>query len=245
MNLLLVFAEERRGEHRWELAGARAARARELHDLSLGAATLVGELDGNIGRGSIVDLGPERVVVEALLSDPPPARVPVSFIVGVPRPQAIRRILQYVAMVGASAIYFTGSERGQKSYLQTPVLSEAGLQEYLLRGAEQAVDTRLPKVGVFPSLRRLFAAPPAELLGGAENQRILLDTDPGARPLGAGRQSGTDQRGILAIGPELGWDPEERGYFIEHGFEPVSLGRRILRVEVALLLGFALIRPER
>jgi 16S rRNA (uracil1498-N3)-methyltransferase len=40
---------------------------------------------------------------------------------------------------------------------------------------------------------------------------------------------------IVAIGPEGGIDPREAGDFAKHGFQPVSLGRRILRTETAAL----------
>lgn len=37
----------------------------------------------------------------------------------------------------------------------------------------------------------------------------------------------------VAIGPEGGFDPVEVGHFVRHGFQPVSLGSRILRTETA------------
>lgn len=38
---------------------------------------------------------------------------------------------------------------------------------------------------------------------------------------------------IVAIGPEGGFDPVEVKHFSQHGFQPVSLGSRILRTETA------------
>ena len=38
---------------------------------------------------------------------------------------------------------------------------------------------------------------------------------------------------IVAIGPEGGFDPLEVSHFSQHGFQPVSLGSRILRTETA------------
>lgn len=38
---------------------------------------------------------------------------------------------------------------------------------------------------------------------------------------------------IVAIGPEGGFDPEEVRQFLQHGFQPVSLGARTLRTETA------------
>ena len=39
---------------------------------------------------------------------------------------------------------------------------------------------------------------------------------------------------VLAIGPDGGWVPFEIELFVKHGFQPVSLGPRVLRGEVAV-----------
>lgn len=41
---------------------------------------------------------------------------------------------------------------------------------------------------------------------------------------------------IAAVGPEGGWSPEESGLLIRHGFHPVRLGPRILRLETAAVI---------
>ena len=45
----------------------------------------------------------------------------------------------------------------------------------------------------------------------------------------------------LAVGPEGGWDDEERQWLMDAGFRPLSLGPRILRTDTAALAGSALI----
>ncbi len=45
---------------------------------------------------------------------------------------------------------------------------------------------------------------------------------------------------ILVVGPEGGWTEAEETSFIAHGFEPVSLGDRILRAETAALAAMAM-----
>jgi 16S rRNA (uracil1498-N3)-methyltransferase len=46
---------------------------------------------------------------------------------------------------------------------------------------------------------------------------------------------------LLTIGPEGGWDKKEERDFLEHGFQPISLGERILRSETAALSSLAII----
>jgi 16S rRNA (uracil1498-N3)-methyltransferase len=52
-------------------------------------------------------------------------------------------------------------------------------------------------------------------------------------------QSGDVKSLVLAIGPEGGFSPSEAALAEEHGFLPVSLGRRILRAETAALTATA------
>jgi 16S rRNA (uracil1498-N3)-methyltransferase len=47
---------------------------------------------------------------------------------------------------------------------------------------------------------------------------------------------------IIAIGPEGGFDPLEVRHFSQHGFQPVSLGSRILRTETASIAILSIIQ---
>jgi RsmE family RNA methyltransferase len=54
-------------------------------------------------------------------------------------------------------------------------------------------------------------------------------------------------RTLFAVGPEGGWIDFEVEKFVEHSFVPVSLGRRILRTDtavVALLAQLMLLQGE-
>ncbi len=46
---------------------------------------------------------------------------------------------------------------------------------------------------------------------------------------------------IIAVGPEGGWTEEEVGIALENGFEPVSLGKEVLRSETAALAALAMV----
>ena len=49
---------------------------------------------------------------------------------------------------------------------------------------------------------------------------------------------------MLVIGPEGGFDPHEEEMFINNGFIPVSLGKRILRTETASLCALSQLNYE-
>ncbi len=56
-----------------------------------------------------------------------------------------------------------------------------------------------------------------------------------------GRGTGDVPSVLLLVGPEGGWSPAELKAAHDHGFESVSLGRRVLRAETASLAALAMI----
>jgi len=52
-------------------------------------------------------------------------------------------------------------------------------------------------------------------------------------------------RFVLAAGPEAGFDEREEDAFLKAGFEPVSLGPRVLRTETAALAALAALNALR
>ena len=49
----------------------------------------------------------------------------------------------------------------------------------------------------------------------------------------------------MLVGPEGGFDAEEAKLATERGFSPVTLGRRILRVDTAAIVALALVQYEK
>ena len=72
-------------------------------------------------------------------------------------------------------------------------------------------------------------------LNGGRITRVFPDgrketvAEPGGSPNG------------MAIGPEGGWAPDEEALFDAHGWQAVSLGPRVLRVETAAIAALALV----
>lgn len=130
------------------------------------------------------------------------------------------------------------------------------MRKYLVDGVSQsAVDCNLPVVSVHRSFSlflsdcldgitgnpgdclRLVAHPPDPSDGETAPIHLRahqLFTD-------AELREGKRRRIVLAMGPEGGWTAKEVEAFIGRGFQTLSLGRRVLRVDVAvsLMLGMA------
>jgi len=139
----------------------------------------------------------------------------------------LRRVLRSAAELGMKHIHLLNATRVEKSYWQSPLLAEARLRDYLWAGLEQAVDTVLPRVSLHPRLRPFVED---ELPALAAGTRRLVAHPAASIPAQAGIAGAL----CLAIGPEGGFNDFELGLFAAAGFEAVSLGPRVLRVETAL-----------
>ena len=70
--------------------------------------------------------------------------------------------------------------------------------------------------------------------------RILLSETEQTTTLSAALGSSPQAETTIAIGPEGGWTPEEMTLFLDHQWQPVTLGPRILRAETAAIAAIAI-----
>jgi 16S rRNA (uracil1498-N3)-methyltransferase len=76
---------------------------------------------------------------------------------------------------------------------------------------------------------------------GQEGVRLLLSTSPEAAPILAVLEERAPRKVIILAGPEGGLDASEVKEAIDVGFEPVSLGRGVLRSETAAVVAAAMV----
>ncbi len=233
MNLILLTDEDfDAGTAVVRLHGRRVQHVRTVHRAQVGARLRVGVVDGSVGSGLITALGDDELTMVVTLDAAPPPPVPVTVLLALPRPKSLKRILQGVTAMGVKHIVLVNSWRVEKSFWDSPLLEPVALREQLLLGLEQGRDTMVPDV----VLRRRFKPfVEDELPARAHGTRKLV-----AHPVAAAACPYALREPVtLAIGPEGGFIPYEIDLLCAHGFEPVSLGPRPLRVEqaVAALLG--------
>lgn len=232
MNLLLFSGEDRLAGNRVRVTDRRLQHLRQVLRASVGDALRVGELDGQMGSGEVLEISEEQAILAVDLDQLPPARLPLCLVLALPRPKMLRRILRTVAELGVAELHLINSYRVEKSYWQTPALEPSTVRDYLLQGLEQSRDTVLPDVHLHRRFKPFVEDELPHLLSGS---RALL-AHPGDYPP-CPRQLNGDT--VLVIGPEGGFIPYEVEKLQAAGCEAVSLGPRILRVENALtsLLG--------
>jgi RsmE family RNA methyltransferase len=220
-------ASETGRESRAFLRGRRAAHVLEVHRASVGRELAVGRVNGKLGRGVVVAIDADRVELRVTLEREPPQKLPITLLLSLPRPKTLRRVLQAAATMGVPRLLLVNSWRVEKSFWKSPSLAPSAIREQLLLGLEQGCDTVLP---IVETRRLLVPFARDELDALAAGTRRLL-ADPGAT---TPCPHALAEPVTLALGPEGGFIDRELELFARHGFEPVSLGPRPLRVEQAV-----------
>lgn len=228
MNLLLLEPEDLVAPGRAQLGGRRCVHVQEIHRAEVGDTLKVGRLDGRIGLARVVRTDREMLDLDlGELDQLPPAKLPLTLVLALPRPKVLNRVLASATSLGVARIVLLNAWRVEKAYWRSPRLDADNLRQQRLLGLEQAGDTVLPEL-VLARLFRPFVEQALPVL--AAGTRCLV-AHPGA---GTPCPRSLAEPVTLAIGPEGGWIDPEVESLCGAGFTPVEIGPRILRTETAL-----------
>jgi len=227
VNLLLLEEGDFVAADRVRLRDRRLTHMRDVHRVEVNERLRVGRLGGQMGSGRLLRLDAAEAELQVRFDQPPPAKLPVTLLLALPRPKMLRRVLQTVAAMGVPRLVLLNSFRVEKSFWQTPFLEPAAIREQLILGLEQARDTVLPEVVIEKRFKPFVEDRLPQLAVGT----CGLVGHPGDFPPCPRALS---EPVTLAIGPEGGWIPYEVEKFTAAGLQPVQLGERILRVETAV-----------
>jgi RsmE family RNA methyltransferase len=225
MNLVLLLDEDFVSEDVVVLRARRAEHIERVHRAREGDTLVTGIANGRIGSGTITKMTSEAVEMRIVLLSEPPKALPLTLILALPRPKVLNRVIASATSLGVKEIRLINAWRVEKSYWKSPKLTDENLREQCIAGLEQARDTVFPRITLHRFFREFVegqteSLPPHRLAAhphaGAECPRNVN------APL------------ALAIGPEGGFIAEEIASFERIGFQPVSIGQRILRVETAV-----------
>ncbi|MDY0250440.1 MAG: 16S rRNA (uracil(1498)-N(3))-methyltransferase [Pseudomonas sp.] len=227
MNLLLLTDADFIAPDRVRITERRLQHLNAVNKARVGQTLRAGHLGGLQGQATLLSISDEAAELQVDLQHKPPAKLPITLLLALPRPKMLRRTLQTIASMGVAKLVLINSYRVEKSFWQTPFLQPDALREQLILGLEQARDTVLPEV-ILAKLFKPFVED--ELPTLAANTRALI-AHPGDFPECPRALS---EPVTLAIGPEGGWIPYEVALLSKAGLQPVQLGERILRVETAV-----------
>ena len=216
------------------LDDARTRHLCETVGLAIGGTFHVGVENGLRGIATLTTLAPQ-LTFTVTWEKSPQARLPLTVVIGLPRPQTAKKVLHDLASLGAAKIIFFESDKGDPGYLTSSLWKDGEWREHVLKGTEQACSTLVPEVKRVGSL--------AEALIGLEANAWKLALDP-YEAMEAPEISSPAKAAVLAIGPERGFSDSERATLRTNGFAFAHLGDRILRVEAAALVGGALMLAQ-
>ena len=207
--------------------------ARHVQVLRLQPGEPVTLFDGRGGEwaAQVESMGRQEVAVRvgahrAVEREP---RVQVHLAVGVPANERMDWLVEKAAELGAASLQPLATERSVlRLQGDRARKKQAHWQAIAVAACEQCGGNRVPVV--HPLAELADWTPPGGML------LRVLSLDAGARPL---RASATDEPVLLLSGPEGGLSPREQERAQSLGFEPVTLGPRVLRAETAPLTALA------
>ncbi len=223
---MLLYPEDLVAPDRACLTGRRLLHVREVHRAKVGEDLVVGLLNGNMGKGRVLRLDDGLLDLALSLDQAPPAKLPLTLVVALPRPKVLNRVVAAAASLGTARIVLLNAWKVEKAYWSSPKLQPESLRQQLFLGLEQARDTVLPELRLARLFRPFVEDELPGLLGGGTGLLAHPGTD--AAP------SSLLMPLTLAIGPEGGWIEAEVQSLVNAGMRPLDLGPRILRTETAL-----------
>lgn len=206
-----------------------------------------GIINTSTGHAVITQITTTEVTVTYVPESKPIPLIPITLLLGFPRPIQAKRIFKDCASMGISNIILTGTELGEKSYRESTFFKHDEFYESLLEGAEQAGNPCIPSVFKYWSLHKALSSISQQICSTQKivlhpNEQTDLDST-GSSNLG---QLPLEHQNpvILAIGSERGWTEDELALLLEANFKPASLGTRILRTETACTAALAIVAAK-
>ncbi len=227
MNIILLNKNDFIDSDRVRIKGSRKNHIIDVLKTVKGDSLCCGLINGNMGKGIVEQIDPYSIQLKVNLITPPPAALPLTLILALPRPKMLKRILEAVTTLGVKKIYLINSWRVEKSFWQSPVLNDENLNQVLIKGLEQAKDTILPQI----FFKKLFTPFVKQELKTISENSVCITAHPKASVL---CPKEINQKTTLVVGPEGGFIDLEIKTLEEQSFKTVNIGDRILRTETAV-----------
>ena len=223
-----------------DLPEAAAAHLARVLRLGVGDACLLFNGDGYDYASRIVAAAGKRglrVAIGSALAVDRESPLRVVLLQGVARGEKMDMILQKATELGVSAVLPLTSQRSEVRLDDSRAAKRlAHWQSVVVAACEQSGRAMVPAVGAPGTLAAVLAGLAA---GGT---RLLLDPEGGLSMPALTVSPAAPV--LLAVGPEGGWSPLDRGQLAAAGFQGLRLGPRVLRTETAGLAAIAALQAR-
>ncbi|HEY3130011.1 MAG TPA: RsmE family RNA methyltransferase [Acidobacteriota bacterium] len=233
-----LFAEPDRISDGWiELDQREFHHARDVLRVSLGETVRVSNGKGTIYEG-VLDPAVGGVRVERVLNM---AASHCEVVLGVALIKGDRWdwLLEKAVEIGVAGIVPLVTSRGIAKVAEQELEKKRDRwRQIMISALKQSGQAFLPDIE-FPNAVHAFCTAALPTAGGIDASWILSER--GGTPLKEALRPDL-KRSRVMVGPEGGWSDSELRTAQEHGFQPVSLGRQILRAETAPIYALSVIR---
>ena len=203
-----------------------------------------GIIGGKAGKAKINKISQSEIEFEFIPESDGKPLYPLSMIIGFPRPIQLKRLFRDMAGLGTEEIYLTGTELGEKSYMQSNIVEKGTAFELLRDGTVQAKSTHIPKLTLFQNLKECVE----NILKTHYSKKVILIALDNIQSkisltefLDNFDDNISEYKIFAAIGSERGWTDKERNLLVQNGFTLCSMGTRVLRTETASTVAASII----
>lgn len=235
MNLVLLKSE---GEMRFEAGSPAAEHLTRVLKVGCGSTFWCGVKNGRRGLATISDIAPDGSIAFSVAWENAKGLTlpPVRLLVGLSRPQTMKKIFACASEIGCARIDVFRSGKGDPAYAESSLwkIGDTTLSGILQKSAEQTCVPAVPEFSLWRSLEDFFSE------GKISSDAVCVALDVYAEQKSFAElvfPPGAEL--LLAIGPERGWTDTERNQLRENGFAFAHLGERVLRVETAVSVALA------
>ncbi len=222
-----------KGEQAIHLARVLRAEPGQVFDVVAGGFLRQATVTGVSEREVVFALG-EEMEAEAAL--------PVHLLLAVIKFDHYEWGLEKATELGAARLTPVIARRTDKHLAQAAAKRVDRWRKIVREAAQQSRRSDVPDLDEPMPLKAALSAvsaPHKVLLAETEEENTLAAAL-GSRRAQDGPDAERNRELALAIGPEGGWAPDEMAMFAAQGWQPVTLGPRILRAETAALAGLAI-----
>jgi 16S rRNA (uracil1498-N3)-methyltransferase len=207
------------------LSGSEAHHLLHVMRAGVGDEVILFDGSGREYTGRVSQVGRSQVELQVVASRQIDRELAVEIVVGVALPKADRQrwLMEKLVELGATRLV---PLQTQRSVVHPDQKGLVKLRRTIVEATKQCGRTRLMEVSELAPFVAFLGAPPAAAC------RWIADPAGTVPPL----PSAVAATGYVAVGPEGGWTDDELAMARSAGWQPVTLGRRVLRIETACLV---------
>ena len=239
MNLILLEPGEVRGACDVRLSGTRAAHLLNVLRVAPGHQVRVGILDGPGGVGTVQSVSDDEIELRCCFETTIPSRPRIDVLLALPRPKVLRRLWAQIRRAWSRPDH--PDQRGARGaallrHARPHVgVPPAAAGRRIAAGARHAGARSFPFTGDSKCWSRISWTTCSDAVF------VWWPTLRHALPVAAVVRESVEERVLLAVGPEGGWNDFELHLLQAHGFQTAGLGSRTLRTDTACIALLALV----